>query len=205
MKVTIYVEGGGENNNALRTKCREGFSGFFQKAGLEGHMPKVVACGSRNDAYNRFCIAIRQAASAEFIVLLVDSEAPVEVGGNPWQHLKVRDNWGMPEGVTVEQSHLMVECMENWLLADPKCLIQYYGDKFNSKALSANPNIEEIPKKDVIHSLQEATKNTQKGSYSKGKHSFDLLARIDPAKVVNKAPHAKKLIVVLRDRAINQK
>ena len=52
MKITIYVEGGGEKKDAkdLKTKCRKGFQKFFEKAGLATPMPAVVACGSREQA-----------------------------------------------------------------------------------------------------------------------------------------------------------
>lgn len=50
----LYVEGGGDTN-LLRTACRQGFSEFLKKAGLAGRMPRVVACGGRQDAYDAFC------------------------------------------------------------------------------------------------------------------------------------------------------
>ncbi|MDR0720595.1 MAG: hypothetical protein LBF78_13230, partial [Treponema sp.] len=55
--VKIYVEGGGDTHT-LRTACRRGFSGFLEKAGLKGYMPRIVACGSRNNAYADFCTAM---------------------------------------------------------------------------------------------------------------------------------------------------
>jgi hypothetical protein len=54
VKVTIYVEGGGDHNKHLEARCREGFRKFFEKAGLENRMPAVVACGGRSRAYDRF-------------------------------------------------------------------------------------------------------------------------------------------------------
>lgn len=45
MSVKVYVEGGGDHNKALQTQWRKGFSEFFLRAGLEGRMPAVVACG----------------------------------------------------------------------------------------------------------------------------------------------------------------
>lgn len=71
--VKLYVEGGGDAA-LLRSACREGFAKFSGKAGLAGHMPRVVACGSRADAYDSFCTALR---SGEAAMLLVDSEAPI--------------------------------------------------------------------------------------------------------------------------------
>lgn len=54
----LYVEGGG-NAASLKTACREGFSKLLEKAGFKGRMPRIVACGSRNDAFDSFCTAIR--------------------------------------------------------------------------------------------------------------------------------------------------
>lgn len=53
----LYVEGGGDSA-ALKTACRAGFSEFLSKAGLKGKMPRIVACGSRQNAYDSFCTAI---------------------------------------------------------------------------------------------------------------------------------------------------
>ena len=67
----LYVEGGGKTN-LLRTECRQGFSAFLEKAGLAGHMPRVISCGSRKDAYDDFLTAL---GNGEAAMLLVDSEA----------------------------------------------------------------------------------------------------------------------------------
>lgn len=56
MSVKVYVEGGGDSS-ALKRKCREGFREFFRKIGLQGRMPRIVACGPRNNAYDDFCTA----------------------------------------------------------------------------------------------------------------------------------------------------
>lgn len=56
MKVRVYVEGGGDSKD-LRILCRRGFSKLFERAGLKGRMPKVAACGSRNQAFRSFRIS----------------------------------------------------------------------------------------------------------------------------------------------------
>ena len=56
-------------------------------------MPRVVACGSRQRAYDQFCAAIDEAETGNFIVLLVDSEAAVAASDSPWEHLKKCDKW----------------------------------------------------------------------------------------------------------------
>jgi hypothetical protein len=51
--------------------------------------------------------------------------------------------------------------------------------------------------------MKQATKDCQKGEYSKGQHSFQILALIDPAKVRAASPkHAGRLLDVLdRERS----
>ena len=52
MKARLYVEGGGDGG-PLRRALRESFRAFFKKAGLK-HLPRVVACGSRQHAYDDY-------------------------------------------------------------------------------------------------------------------------------------------------------
>jgi hypothetical protein len=81
--VKVYVEGGGDHNKALETQCRRGFSEFFRRAGLEHRMPRVVRCGGRRQAYEKFRISHEGASPDDFAILLVDSEAPV-AGSGAW-------------------------------------------------------------------------------------------------------------------------
>ena len=196
MSINIYVEGGGKGKK-LRSECRKGFSGFLEKAGLQGKMPQVIACGSRRKAYDDFKKALE---SGKLALLLVDSEVHVQKGTSPWQHLKKneKDKWDTPPNATDDQCHFMVQVMESWFLADREALINYYGQGFQSSALSNNPNIEHISKQDVLNGLNKATKNTQKGKYDKGTHSFKILAQIDPEKVQRASLYAKRLITILK-------
>ena len=191
----LYVEGGGDSN-ALRTRCREGFTAFLEKAGLEGRMPRIVACGTRGKAYDHFCTALRQRGSREFVVLLVDSEEPVPAGSGPWEFLLFRkdDRWSRPADAANDDIHLMVQCMEAWFLADKDALARYYGQGFTATALPGNPGVEQIPKDDVLQGLRNATRHTQKGEYDKGEPSFQILAVIDPSKVKNASPHASRFL-----------
>ena len=197
--IKIYVEGGGDQAN-LKTECRKAFSKFVEKCGLRGRMPRIIACGSRNEAYDDFCTALRRASAEEYIFLLVDSETTVQVmhQNNPWQHLKDRDNWNRPNGAQDEQAHLMVQCMENWFLADINCLQNFYGNGFNSHALPQNPQIEQVNKNTLFQGLQNATKNTQKGTYGKGAHSFKILENLDSEHVTTVSPWAERFIKELK-------
>ena len=197
--ITIYVEGGGDTA-ALKGKCRKAFSLFLEKAGLVGRMPKIVARGSRNAAYESYCIAIKQGDEA---MMLVDSESPVHNISNepsilnPWPHLKIRDSWAKPEGASDSDCHLMVQVMETWFLADVLALEKYFGKGFNTNPLPTRSNVEDIPKSDIEDSLNAAAKGTKKRGYLKGRDSFEILAIIDPAKVMLKSLWANRLVKLL--------
>lgn len=201
MSVAIYVEGGGDSKQ-LRSDCRRGFGKFFEKAGLKGRMPKVRACGSRDKAFDQFSTAFDQSPSdGDTTLLLVDSEGPVAPGAKPWSYLEKRDKWQPPPGVGDDNVHLMVQFMESWFLADKECLAEHFGNGFKRASLPVKPNIEEVPKSDVMSGLKRATKRCKSGPYSKGDHSFRILAEINPAKVKAASPHAKRLIDTVAARS----
>ena len=189
MSVKLYVEGGGDSK-VLRSQCRKGFRTFFEKAGMAGRTPSVVACGSRGEAYRDFRTAHCQEQGP---VLLVDAEGPVTAPG-PWQHLKARDGWDRPASASDDQCHLMVQVMESWFLADPDALASFYGQGFRPQSLSKNPNIEQVSKQDVLDGLGTAARETTKGRYDKGRDSYEILGRVDPSKVTNASPYADRLI-----------
>lgn len=198
--IRIYVEGGGDQRATL-ARCREGFSTLLGKVVGDGRRPKVVACGRRSTAYDRFCTAIRQHPDA-LCLLLVDSEGPVGEEGKVWGHLMTTDQWTRPEGIGDECAHLMVECMEAWLLADRACLARFYGQGFHPSALPGREKVEEIPKVDVLQGIEAATRHTKrKGTYEKVRHGFRLLAMIDPEMVREAAPHAARLFGFLVEQA----
>ncbi|MCB0064764.1 MAG: DUF4276 family protein [Caldilineaceae bacterium] len=162
-------------------------------------MPKVVACGSRDQAFRDFKTALKQSQPDSFPLLLVDSEDPITKGSEPWDHLEQRDKWTKPSKADDKQFHLMVQCMESWFLADPDTLSQYFGRGFQNSALPKRRDIENIRKVDVYKLLESASRNSQKQTYSKGKHSFALLGQIDPTKVTECSPFAQRLIDALKE------
>ncbi|GHV83241.1 hypothetical protein AGMMS50212_05810 [Spirochaetia bacterium] len=207
--VYLFVEGGG-NNNDLKTECRHGFSAFLEKAGLKGKMPRIVACGGREQAFDRFSTAIRNNEAA---ILLIDSEAPIaEVNQNdkdkkkwkPWTHLKTRpgDLWEKPAKASEIDCHLMVQCMESWFIADREVLKEFFGKGFNESVLPPVQNpVELLDKIQVYKSLADATKNCEpKRPYGKGEHSFKILALIDPAKVTAASPWADRFVQAAQEK-----
>lgn len=200
MKIKVYVEGGGQTK-ALRTKCRRGFSAFFSKAGLS-QKPAVVACGTRNDAYDDFCTAVKTVEADTLPLLLVDSEASVANGNTdaPWDHLKTRDGWNKPNGAAENQAHLMVLCMESWFMADKDALAEFFGNGFHRNSLPRQADIEAIPKATLYSCLKNAARPTKKKTYGKGDHSFGILAMVDPQKVQEASQWAKRLITTLKEK-----
>lgn len=211
--VKIYVEGGGNENPKLRKALREGFTKLFERAGLRGRMPAVVAAGSRNEALADFRDSLKKPKDGQISLLLVDSEGPVKPDhdGKPWSHLYDRDgeDWKRPDGVEDDQAHLMVQMMESWFLADRAALVRYYGSEFDEGKLPNCPKtIEDISKKSILDGLNSALRNcSTKGcnrkhsgnKYSKGAYSFEILELLDPGKVRKASDWAERFFKCLED------
>jgi len=203
VKVKLYVEGGGVRKTT-KSACRRGFRRFVERSGLKGRMPDIVASGSRRSAYEAFATRHRESANKnESALLLVDAEGPVGKA-LPWEYLNDRDGWNRPDGATDEQCHLMVQVMESWFLVDRTALEEYYGQGFQESALPSNPQIEQVAKNDVFNGLNRASRNTTKGRYDKGRHSFEILEKIDPEKVTDASPHARRFVETLFKLAESQ-
>jgi len=199
VSVRVYVEGAGDYKHTDKaTACRRGFQEFFGKLGLPENRLSVIACGSRFQTFNDFRKALRQHPD-DFVILLVDSEGPVEVP-SAWAHLQARDGWQRPAVAIEDQAHLMVQCMEAWFLADRQALIEFYGQGFLAGSLLGQPNIELILKGSLLPVLKHASSQTTKGPYHKTRHAFALLACIDPQKLRIASLHASRLFDVLLQR-----
>lgn len=209
--VVVYAEGGGYSDD-LRSEFRQAFAKLFEKTELgTTNRPRIVACGSRNQALSDFCCAIKQKRNA---LLLVDSEAPINCAHQqaskdendpwanfkPWAHLLERDNWEQPDCSTEKDCHLMVQCMESWFLADWKAVEDFFGQGFKANVNLAG-NIELIEKDAIFLALKKATENCKtKAAYGKSQHSFKLLALVDPSKVFAASTWAMRFIVELKKR-----
>lgn len=190
--VKVFVEGGGATR-AQQAPLRSGFRTLFAQVLGDGPKPQVVASGGREKALDDFAAALKSGDSAHCL-LLVDSEGPVRQGASPWEHVS---GGKKPAGAEDEQLHLMVQVMKAWFLANPDALVAYYGKGFRKEALPSKKNVEQIPKADVFAALDRATRDAGgKGRYDKA-HGFDLIGRIDPAKVRKASPHAQRFFDAL--------
>ncbi len=196
MTAKIYVEGGGDGQ-LLDTLFRQAWTAFFASAGLKGRMPRIVRGQGRGQTFDMFRTAVQTAKQGELPLLLVDSEDAVQAGHSAWQHLKARDDWDQPVNAATDQAFLMIRVMETWFVADRNLLVQYFGSQFKSQHVPNWPVLENVSKSDVLAALGRATAACRK-PYSKGKVSFELLKRLDPAVVEASCPSAKALLDRLR-------
>ena len=173
-EIRIYFEG----DDSLRS----GFAALFREIKSRAQAQNVrfdlIACGGT--PIRDFLIALKKRKEA-WNILLKDSEAPYD------------GKLTNPPGTDPKSVFWMVQLMEAWFLADPKALAEYYGKDFKTAALRKNPQVEDIPKSDVMTCLQQATKDTQKGRYHKTKHAPAILERINPDSVKKAAPNCQRL------------
>jgi hypothetical protein len=189
----LFVEGGGDHRD-LEDECRRGFSKFLEKAGCTKKMPRIIACGGRAQAVDRYTTAMQEKKATDKVALLVDSECPVAAAysGKPWGHLSEGSAGGFskPSGARDKDAHLMVECMEAWFLADLAGLQKGLGKAYTKISVPHAGRIELISKTDVMSLMESAAS----GRYSKGGQSFKILAQIEPTKVAEASLWAKRFI-----------
>lgn len=194
--VKIYMEGGGDTRSTKRA-LRQGMDTFLidlkEQVRARSWGWNVICCGGRSEAFRLFSDA-RRADKATIVVLLVDSEGPVN--SEPRDHLSDRDDWNL-NGIHDDEIHLMVQTMETWIVADKATLQNYYGQNFNQNALPNANNLETVSKAMIANSLEKATRRTQKGIYHKIHHASDLLRRIDPMIVRERCPSCERLFITL--------
>lgn len=193
MNVKVFVEGGGETKS-LHVRCREGFRKLIERAGFAGRMPRLVACGNRNSAYDDFRSASGSYLSGDYYpMLLVDSEQAL-TSQSPWDHLNAVDGWSKPDNANDDQVQLMVQCMETWCVADRSALRSFFGPDLSENHLPALNDLESKPKNDVQEALVNATGDCgRKKGYRKGVKSFELIGHLDPAELRKHLPHFRRL------------
>ena len=162
-------------------RCR---AGWYPAAEWHSAFPKLPTDGRnpRNHAIADFRKSFRSHPAA-ISLLLIDSEGPdtgrlFEAVCQPQQ---------IPERAR-DKIFWMVECMESSFLADIEALSRYYRRDL-TEALRGDPNVEEIPKKDVLARLKAATD----GRYHKTKDAPHILKGILPQRVKQAAPNCRRL------------
>jgi hypothetical protein len=174
----IYLEGGGTTSD-LHVRARAGFRRLLEACGFGGRMPRLVACGGRGATYEQFCIAFLNKKKNDFIIMLIDSEDPMEDIEKTWEHIQKRDGWKKPENAVDEQVLMMATCMETWIVSDHEGLESHYGSELQMSALPSLVDLEQRSRHAIQDALCRATRNCT-NAYSKGKRSFEVLERLNP-------------------------
>jgi hypothetical protein len=191
VSATLYLEGGatGPDSKELNIRCRAGFRRLLEECGYsqQRRMPHLIACGSRNSAFEDFKTALGARAKGDFVALWIDSEDPMANIEASWAHLKPRDNWAQPDAATDGQVLFMTTCMETLIVADHAALAEHYGAKLQTNALPPLVNLESRQRHDVQDKLVHATRDCT-NAYTKGKRSFEVLARLAPATLEKHLP-----------------
>jgi len=201
-EIHIYVEGGGDTAQQ-KSDLRQGFDCLLSRAKDKAREKRfrwsLIPCGGRQQAYEAFKNALK-AKPLAINILLVDSEDPVSIFADQGidamirvEHLKQRDNWAF-DGVKPVHVHLMVQCMEAWIIADVDALKKFYGQGLLDNCLPKRDNLEEEPKINIYNKLRQATSHTQQGEYGKIKHASKLLKSIDVVKVEKRCPRFKEFM-----------
>ena len=191
-EIRIYLEGAKQ----LAPAMSQFLSEVRGAAGRKRCRFKVVACRDSATTVKDFCFALDDHPDA-WNLLLVDSDGPYSE--QLLTTLKQREYWNPPHGAGDVNTSVfwMVQVMETWFLADPEALVAYYKAGFRRKALKPNPEVEQIPKDDVLSSLDAATKESSKGRYHKTRHAPQILMRLKPNTVRESAPSCRRLFDAL--------
>jgi Domain of unknown function (DUF4276) len=201
--VYLYIEGGGDRIQQ-QSELRAAFKILLEKAGFRGRLPRIVACGGRDQAYQQFKKAFGNRSQADLAILLIDSEDPLNfkdatINAPIWQHLLDRDKWEKPAAAHDNQVALMVTSMETWIMADQMAIRSFFGAKVKEKYLLPAQNLEARTRKDVFGALEKATEDCGKDrQYRKGSKSFQLLATVNPQTLRQHLPHFQRFIDVLQ-------
>jgi hypothetical protein len=197
----IYIEGGGEDSKQLAILCREGFRKLLEKCGFgtQRRMPRLFACGSRSATFEAFKVALKSHSENDFLAMWIDSEEPLNDLEAAWAHLSARDQWVQPEGSFDKQVLFMTTCMETLCVADRKALQEHFKAGLQNSALPSLHNLESRNRHDIQEGLKHATRNCS-NAYEKGKRSFEILGKLNPATLDQYLPSFTRTRRILDER-----
>lgn len=203
MSAYIYLEGGasGANSKELSIRCQQAFHTLLGRMGFEGRKPRLVPCGGRASAYDRFCTALNAGGSG-YVAMWIDSEEPMADIEAAWSHLRqvvTVPQWEAPNGAQDDQVLLMTTCMETWIVADRATLREHFRQELNENPLPALADLERRPRGEVQDGLERATRDC-KNAYAKGKRSFDVLAKLDPDVLKQHLPSFVRVDRILKEK-----
>jgi hypothetical protein len=191
--VRLYVEGGpvGADAEGVR-RFRTALKRHFERLDPRLKALELVARGSTDQTIKSYAEGVRQHSGDCRVALLVDSDAAV-TASSPAQHLASKlDSANVPRDARAN-IFLMVQCMESWLVTDASAFVKCYGTKTRAPKLPQNPDIEAVPKRDVLEALESMAKSTPNGHYHKIRDGARILAELRPEVVAKRSKHARSL------------
>ena len=191
----LYIEGGESKEDQIR--CREGFRKLLEKASFSGRLPRLTACGGRNSAFDDFKTAFARRKEGDYVAMLIDSEDPPGDIEQTWDHLNKRDGWTRPAAAGNDQVLFMTTCMETWIVADRAALREHYGPHLQENALPPLIDLEKRDRHEVHDQLVHASRNCS-NAYAKGKRSFEVLAKLNPAVLQQHLPSFVRMDRILK-------
>jgi hypothetical protein len=132
----------------------------------------------------------------------IDSEDPMADIEQAWRHLAEVTTvaaWDQPEGAVDDQVLFMTTCMETWIVADRAALREHYKHKLNENPLPHPNGLEAKQRHAVQDALERATQNC-KNAYAKGKRSFEILEKLDPAVLTQHLPSFTRVERILKGK-----
>lgn len=167
----LFIEGTSDTANG---DLKAGFGHLLEKK-LKGRMPTLDMGEGKTQTIRKFLASANSK-------LLCDLDGPESTRGSDLSKYKLSAHRA--------QVFYMIEEMEAWFISQPTILDQFYKTDV-SKKLAKKPASEfREPDKE----LQKITKDTQRGSYQKVKHGIQLLAALDPEKLMQDFPDFKRLV-----------
>jgi hypothetical protein len=196
----IYLEGGGAGAQSkdVDIRCREGFRNLLENCGFQRRMPRLVACGARESAFDDFSSA-HSSGQAEYVGLWIDSEDPLPDLEAAWQYLQAREHWNRPSGAADDQVLFMTTCMETWFVADRAALKAHFGAELQDSSLPPLDQMERRTRHDVQDKLSRASRDCS-NSYEKGRRSFAILGKLNPELLERLLPSFARVRRILNAR-----
>ena len=187
--VTIHFEG----HKGLRGGFHKLFGPHIARARQMRIRFKLIAGGPRTETVADFLRSCRLRPS-DLNVLLIDSEGPVPVTEEAIRSLRAQGWWDRSVTCDDSQINLMVQAMESWFVADPKALVEHFGQDFNTGGLPNPQNAESVAPANLVSAIRRCLpQGRRRRNYDKVADGAKLLGLIDADRVSLYCPHFARL------------
>ncbi len=183
MKRVIYIEGTSETDNG---SLRKAFSELLRKE-LAGDMPKIIMGDGKNQTIDKFHSTPVDTDEKRYLLFDSDKANP-----NKSSICSTINNGKTNRKIdaTPDNTFLMIQEVEAWILSQPEILQQRGIDMSNFKV----PNIENVTKPSgLLSDLYQKSHLT----YTKVREFVRIFPKLDTTKLKDDCPEFKALIEAL--------